>query len=209
MENFNSQNNRNILNEWEKMVFHLPYAFHGRRMIVDKWVTWMETNGKSEIIFSEVGKPSSNLDKEWIKKVSKSDIYKKFVDEKIAPGEKASSEIGNMYTASIFMSLISSLVEALSVNKDIINKKIGFISYGSGSKAKVFEGTIQDNWKSKIEKLNLFELLDSRKKITISEYENLHRRKVLSNINNNKGVIKLVKINNGEFTEGLRAYFKY
>ena len=209
MENFNSQNNRNILNEWEKMVFHLPYAFHGRRMIVDKWVTWMETNGKSEIIFSEVGKPSSNLDKEWIKKVSKSDIYKKFVDEKIAPGEKASSEIGNMYTASIFMSLISSLVEALSVNKDIINKKIGFISYGSGSKAKVFEGTIQDNWKSKIEKINLFELLDSRKKITISEYENLHRRKVLSNINNNKGVIKLVKINNGEFTEGLRAYFKY
>ena len=209
MENFNSQNNRNILNEWEKMVFHLPYAFHGRRMIVDKWVNWMETNGKSEIIFSEVGKPSSNLDKEWIKKVSKSDIYKKFVDEKIAPGEKASSEIGNMYTASIFMSLISSLVEALSVNKDIINKKIGFISYGSGSKAKVFEGTIQDNWKSKIEKLNLFELLDSRKKITISEYENLHRRKVLSNINNNKGVIKLVKINNGEFTEGLRAYFKY
>mgnify|MGYP001286014670 FL=1 len=209
MENFNSQNNRNILNEWEKMVFHLPYAFHGRRMIVDKWVTWMETNGKSEIIYSEVGKPSSNLDKEWIKKVSKSDIYKKFVDEKIAPGEKASSEIGNMYTASIFMSLISSLVEALSVNKDIINKKIGFISYGSGSKAKVFEGTIQDNWKSKIEKINLFELLDSRKKITISEYENLHRRKVLSNINNNKGVIKLVKINNGEFTEGLRAYFKY
>tara|TARA_B100000902_G_C27316367_1_gene921587 strand:- start:3299 stop:4741 length:1443 start_codon:yes stop_codon:yes gene_type:complete len=209
MENFNSQNNRNILNEWEKMVFHLPYAFHGRRMIVDKWVNWMETNGKSEIIFSEVGKPSSNLDKEWIKKVSKSDIYKKFVDEKIAPGEKASSEIGNMYTASIFMSLISSLVEALSVNKDIINKKIGFISYGSGSKAKVFEGTIQDNWKSKIEKLNLFELLDSRKKITISEYENLHRRKVLSNINNNKGVIKLVKINSGEFTEGLRAYFKY
>jgi len=209
MENFNSQNNRNILNEWEKMVFHLPYAFHGRRMIVDKWVTWMETNGKSEIIYSEVGKPSSNLDKEWIKKVSKSDIYKRFVDEKIAPGEKASSEIGNMYTASIFMSLISSLVEALSVNKDIINKKIGFISYGSGSKAKVFEGTIQDNWKSKIEKLNLFELLDSRKKITISEYENLHRRKVLSNINNNKGVIKLVKINNGEFTEGLRAYFKY
>tara|TARA_B100001109_G_scaffold157457_1_gene128100 strand:+ start:4158 stop:5600 length:1443 start_codon:yes stop_codon:yes gene_type:complete len=209
MENFNSQNNRNILNEWEKMVFHLPYAFHGRRMIVDKWVNWMETNGKSEIIFSEVGKPSSNLDKEWIKKVSKSAIYKKFVDEKIAPGEKASSEIGNMYTASIFMSLISSLVEALSVNKDIINKKIGFISYGSGSKAKVFEGTIQDNWKSKIEKINLFELLDSRKKITISEYENLHRRKVLSNINNNKGVIKLVKINNGEFTEGLRAYFKY
>ena len=114
-----------------------------------------------------------------------------------------------MYTASIFMSFISSLVESLSSNKEFINKKIGFISYGSGSKAKIFEGTIQDNWESKIKQLKLFEILDSRKKITISVYENLHRRKVSSNINNNKGVIKLVEINNGEFTEGLRSYLKY
>ena len=132
-----------------------------------------------------------------------------FIDEKIAPGEKASSEIGNMYTASIFMSLISSLVESLSSTKEFINKKIGFISYGSGSKAKIFEGTIQDNWEPKIKQLKLFEILDSRKKITISEYENLHRRKVSTNINNNKGVIKLVEINNGEFTEGLRSYLKH
>ena len=208
-EDFDNQNDRNILTEWEKIIFHLPYAFHGRRMIIDKWINWMEKNGKSEIIFSEAGKPESKLDKDWIKKVSKSDTYKNFIDEKIAPGEKASSEIGNMYTASIFMSLISSLVESLSSNKEFINKKIGFISYGSGSKAKIFEGTIQDNWESKIKQLKLFEILDSRKKITISEYENLHRRKVSSNINNNKGVIKLVKINNGEFTEGLRSYLKY
>ena len=208
-EDFNNQNDRNILNEWKKIIFHLPYAFHGRRMIIDKWISWMEKNGRSEIIFSEAGKPESKLDKDWIKKVSKSDTYKNFIDEKIAPGEKASSEIGNMYTASIFMSLISSLVESLSSNEELINKKIGFISYGSGSKAKIFEGTIQDNWESKIKQLKLFEILDSRKKITISEYENLHRRKVSSNINNNKGVIKLVEINNGEFTEGLRSYLKY
>ena len=41
------------------------------------------------------------------------------------------------------MSLISSLVEAASGDKKLENKKIGFISYGSGSKAKVFEGTIE------------------------------------------------------------------
>ena len=66
-----------------------------------------------------------------------------FIEDKISPGEKASSEIGNMYTASIFMSLISSLVEAFEKDRELINKKIGFISYGSGSKAKIFEGTIQ------------------------------------------------------------------
>ena len=209
IEDFNSQNKRNILKEWESVIFHLPYAFHGRRMIADKWVEWMEDNGDSELIYTEVGKPSSDLDKDWIKKVSKSNVYKNFINQKIAPGEKASSEIGNMYTASIFMSFISSLDEAISDGKDLNNKKIGFISYGSGSKAKIFEGTIQNQWINKIKKIKLFQNLNSRKKISIDIYEKLHRRKVSSNINNNEGIIKLKGIDNGEFTEGLRNYFKY
>ena len=209
IEDFNSQNKRNILKEWESVIFHLPYAFHGRRMIADKWVEWMENNGDSELIYTEVGKPSSSLDKDWIKKVSRSNVYKNFIDQKIAPGEKASSEIGNMYTASIFMSFISSLDEAISDGKDLNNKKIGFISYGSGSKAKIFEGTIQNQWINKIKKIKLFQNLDSRKKISIDIYEKLHRRKVSSNINNNEGIIKLKNIDNGEFTEGLRNYLKY
>ena len=40
------------------VIFHLPYAFHGRRMITDKWVEWMENNGDSELIYTEVGKPA-------------------------------------------------------------------------------------------------------------------------------------------------------
>ena len=209
IEDFNSQNKRNILKEWESVIFHLPYAFHGRRMIADKWVEWMENNGDSELIYTEVGKPSSDSDKDWIKKVSKSNVYKNFINQKIAPGEKASSEIGNMYTASIFMSFISSLDEAISDGKDLNNKKIGFISYGSGSKAKIFEGTIQNQWIDKIKKIKLFQNLDSRKKISIEIYEKLHKRKVSSNINNNEGIIKLKGIDDGEFTEGLRNYFKY
>ena len=107
------------------------------------------------------------------------------------------------------MSLISSLVEAASNDNEFTNKKIGFISYGSGSKAKIFEGTVQTNWKDKIERIKLFQNLDSRKKISIDIYEQLHKRKVSSNINNNQGIIKLKNIDKGEFTEGLRNYFKY
>lgn len=209
IEDFNNQNNRNILKEWENIIFHLPYAYHGRRMITDKWIDWMNKNGDSELIYSEAGKPESDLDKDWIKKVSKSNIYKDFVDQKIAPGEKASSEIGNMYTASIFMSLISSLVEALSNGNDITNKKIGFISYGSGSKAKIFEGTVQKKWMDRIGTIKLFQNLNSRQKISVDIYEKLHNRKISSNINNNQGIIKLKSIDEGEFTEGLRCYLKY
>ena len=51
--------------------------------------------------------------------------------------------------------------------------------------------------------------LNKRKKISIDVYENLHKRRVTSNINNNDGIIKLNKISDGEFTEGLRNYLKY
>jgi hydroxymethylglutaryl-CoA synthase len=107
------------------------------------------------------------------------------------------------------MSLISSLVEAVEKDKKLENKKIGFISYGSGSKAKIFEGTIQKDWVDKIKPITLFDSLNKRKKISIDVYENLHKRKVTSNINNNNGVIKLSRISNGEFDEGLRNYKKY
>ena len=209
IENFNEQNQRNILTDWENIIFHLPYAFHGRRMIINKWLDWMSENDKIEEIYSEIGKPESNQDKDWIKKESKSSLYKNFVENKIAPGEMASSEIGNMYTASIFMSLISSLVDAANNDKKFEDKKIGFISYGSGSKAKIFEGTVQKNWIKKINTIKLFDSLNKRKKISIDIYEKLHNRKITSNINNNDGVIKLNKISDGEFTEGLRNYLKY
>ena len=178
-------------------------------MIVNKWMDWMKENNQFEKIYSEIGKPNSSEDKDWIKKVSKSDIYKSFIEDKISPGEKASSEIGNMYTASIFMSLISSLVEAFEKDRELINKKIGFISYGSGSKAKIFEGTIQKDWITKTKPIKLFENLDNRKKVSVDIYEKLHKRKISSNINNNDGIIKLSKISKDEFTEGLRNYIKY
>ena len=209
IEDFNEQNQRDILSDWENIIFHLPYAYHGRRMIVNKWMDWMKENNQFEKIYSEIGKPNLSEDKDWIKKVSKSDIYKSFIEDKISPGEKASSEIGNMYTASIFMSLISSLVEAFEKDRKLENKKIGFISYGSGSKAKIFEGTIQKDWIIKTKPIKLFENLDNRKKVSVDIYEKLHKRKISSNINNNDGIIKLSKISKDEFTEGLRNYIKY
>ena len=43
------------------------------------------------------------------------------------------------------MALIS-LSPALEKGEDIKNAKIGFLSYGSGSKAKIFEGTLESQW---------------------------------------------------------------
>ena len=63
------------------------------------------------------------------------------------------------------MSLISSWLKHRQMIMNLLIRKIGFISYGSGSKAKIFEGTVQTNWKDKIEKVKLFQNLDSRKRL--------------------------------------------
>ena len=71
---------------------------------------------KLEKLVNEIGPES---DPEWTKKAYKSSAYKNFINEKIMPGELASSEIGNMYTASIFMSFLSMLSYHLKTQKSI------------------------------------------------------------------------------------------
>ena len=205
MEHFIEQKNTNLLTDWDKLVFHLPYAFQGRRMMLDIWIEWMKENGKLGDIEKEVGNEDHNDIKTWKKSVSKSSLYKTFVKEKIADGEVASGEIGNMYTASIFMSLISHLYVSCENNQELEGKRFGFISYGSGSKSKVFEGTIQNNWKSKTKHLSLFDSLSNRTFIDFETYEKLHNSQYDTPLNE-KDDFSLKYISTEKNKEGFRYY---
>src|SRR5690606_39489621 len=81
-----------------------------------------------------------------------------------------------MYTASIFMSLISHLYFEAKNNTHLEGKTLGFIAYGSGSKSKIYTGTISQNWKNKILKVELDKYLGNRNSITFEEYEPIHRK---------------------------------
>ena len=120
------------------------------------------------------------------------------------PGELASSEIGNMYTASIFMSFLSMLSYHLKGQKSIEGNNVAFISYGSGSKAKIFYGTLEKNWKEKIINIDLFKILADRKEISFKEYEDLHRYALDKSIS--KHSIKLAHIDKNPNSAGYRNY---
>ena len=204
IDHFLEQEKVNILKDWKHLIFHLPYAFHGRRMILKKWISWLDENGRLDQLINEIGEKNNQED--WIKLASKSKIYKEFIETRIAPGEFASSNIGNMYTASIFMSLLSMLNNALISKIEITDERIGFISYGSGSKAKIFEGTIESTWKNKIKNSGLFDALEERKEVDVSTYEKLHKNIITTPVSESINKIKLSSIQNGEFTRGLRTY---
>ncbi len=207
LDHYKTQKKINVLREWGHLIFHLPYAFQARRLIVNNWINWLKENNKINSLYLEIGNPPTN-DKEkliWIKKVAKSKLYKKFIAARIEPGEKASSEIGNMYTASIFMSLLSLLSTSAKINTELSSNKIGFFSYGSGSKSKVFEGQIQPDWKKKINKIQLFSKLNTRTKINVDLYEKLHTNS-LDNSIIKKEKIYLSHVENKENNKGLRVY---
>ncbi len=45
-EHFNSFKKIDFLNQWNHLIFHLPYAFHGRRMIFNNWLSWVKKDEK-------------------------------------------------------------------------------------------------------------------------------------------------------------------
>ncbi|WP_106915051.1 hydroxymethylglutaryl-CoA synthase family protein [Chryseobacterium aurantiacum] len=154
--------------DWKYIVFHLPYAFHGKRIF-------------TEIYSLENGLPYETPEEQKV--VAKSENYMQLINDAIEKTQRASSEIGNMYTASIFMAFLSGLQTSFNENEDLSGKEIGFFGYGSGSKSKVFAGKISESWKKVAEKWNLFENLKNRTAIDFDTYEKLHRKQLNMSVN--------------------------
>lgn len=155
---------------WKYLIFHLPYAFHGKRVF-------------TEIYSIENGLSYETAEEQ--KAVAKSEGYIQFINDKIEKSQRASSEIGNMYTASIFMALLSALQTSFNENEELAGQEIGFLGYGSGSKSKVFAGKVSENWKNVVAKWDLFEELKNRTPIDFDTYEKLHRKQLENSVNEN------------------------
>ncbi|MEL6804090.1 MAG: hydroxymethylglutaryl-CoA synthase, partial [Bacteroidota bacterium] len=136
---------------WSRLIFHLPYAYQARRMFAEIYVEELKANGNWMAFIAKHGLEVPCADNyedreeyltrcgQFLKSVSKTSDYKDFVNEKIAPGEWASSQVGNMYAGSIWLSLMSALESGIKEENQLeAGDELGFFAYGSGSKSKVF-----------------------------------------------------------------------
>lgn len=178
-----------VYDSWRSIVMHLPYAFQGRRMLSEIYAL-----DASDTIIS--GDEDASEYQNKLKKISKSEAYKEFVNEKLMPAEIASSLIGNLYTGSIFMGLLSTLAHFHDTKKEISGCKFGFLAYGSGSKSKVFEGTIQTDWKLAIADVNLFETIEKSFEIDFDTYNKLHKKEQKTSIQTPRNEWVLDRIEN-------------
>ncbi|MCB0663661.1 MAG: hypothetical protein KDC24_13025, partial [Saprospiraceae bacterium] len=178
----------NVLERWERLIFHLPYAFHAKRIASEIFMLENKNQNAWSKIESEVAMDEplrSDFESEeayekayheYLRLITKTPTYKAFVKEKLGKSQKASSDVGNMYACSIFLALLSTLEEDYKENTNLTGKKFGFFGYGSGSKSKVFEATIQENWKEVVGKFGVATKLENRTPVSYNDYEALHRK---------------------------------
>lgn len=206
--------------QWSRIIMHLPYAYQAKRMFPDVFRHDREHTAMWDDVVSEIGpmpeRPATEDEESlaaWEKekdayrrKISKTSQYTEFHAERIEKGQRASSLIGNQYTGSIFLALMSTFESDLEDNSNLDNTLFGMCGYGSGAKAKVFEGKVNPRWREVVATWRLFERLAGRMAIDHVTYENLHKGTQDNSVIEPKGEFALVDIGEEGVEEGARRY---
>lgn len=89
------------------------------------------------------------------------------MDAQIADTLRYNREIGNSYTASMYIGLASLLDHA---DADLAGSRVGFFSYGSGSVGEFFTGVVQPGYRARLRAAAHRRLLDDRQRVSYAEY---------------------------------------
>jgi hydroxymethylglutaryl-CoA synthase len=206
-----------VILDWDRIIFHLPYAFHGKRIAAELFMMAMKAAGKwdsfAEALDPEPERSAFASDEEYekaasyyLRSITKTDVYRAFVNEKLEKAQRASSSVGNMYACSIFLALMSTLEVDLQAYEDLAGKDLGFVGYGSGSKSKVFVGTVQPGWQSVVEHFGVFDTLSESQAITYETYEQLHRGQLSQCVRPASGEFAIERIGTEGTRQGARYY---
>lgn len=96
------------------------------------------------------------------------DLSEEIVTEQVTHALEYGRNMGNSYTASLYVGLASLLDTA---KENLANKRIGFYSYGSGCVAEYFSGIVQPGYKNALHTQYHTDLLATRKLLSYPEYE--------------------------------------
>ncbi|MEI6411214.1 MAG: hydroxymethylglutaryl-CoA synthase [Bacteroidota bacterium] len=215
---FKSEQYPALSERWSRMIFHLPYAFHAKRMFLERFVSERKAKGvwaadvmrfgfqePEESAFPD-SKSYEKAQAVFLKTVSESALYRRFVHDKLEKAQRASQDTGNVYTASIFLALMSTLESDQQENSNLKGKRFGFVAYGSGSKAKVFEAIVQPDWQTIAAQFHIFEKLKQRQAVDYDQYELLHNGAQQTPVFTEKGRWGLERIGVEGVTLGARYY---
>ncbi|MHA2062577.1 MAG: hydroxymethylglutaryl-CoA synthase family protein, partial [Candidatus Sifarchaeia archaeon] len=120
-------------------------------------------------------------------------IFEESFEKKVVPTLRGAREVGNIYTGSVFMSLISLMEEK---GGDLKGRNVGIFSYGSGCGSEFFPIRIGDGIRQQVNRINFVEQLRKRRKISFHEYTELYSESGRKGVINSKDILR----NKSEFS---------
>lgn len=104
-----------------------------------------------------------------VEKSVSADKYKKLTKH-YQESIKFSREIGNLYTGSLYLGLLSYLINAAQENEKVL-----LFSYGSGAVGELYSAEIQPGFEKMIDKNLILDEMKSRQKLSIPDYEKIYQ----------------------------------
>lgn len=142
------------INSFEKILFHIPFPKMAKYAFERLCEGVYAENNEMQNVFNEKTKDSLNL----------------------------AREVGNIYSGSLYLSIISMFENAIKNREYLEGKDILLCSYGSGASSKVFSAKVANSWRDVAKKFNYQEELKTikeggpRKALTMKVYEILHKK---------------------------------
>ena len=210
-----------LTEDWKRIIMHLPYAFQAKRMFPAVFAYERRERASWDDVEDEIGLPPSLDDFDetpegviehekamdaYRRAISKTEAYREFHAERIEKGQRASSLIGNQYTGSIFLAMMSTFESDYEADSLLEGNRFGLCGYGSGAKAKVFEGIVSDRWREVVASWNMFERMAGRLAIDKVTYEALHKGTYEGSVVMPRGEFALVEVEEEGVREGARNY---
>jgi len=176
-----------ILDHVSRAVYHNPHkkmvmgAYAS--LLVHEWRTlprWKKVveeigDEPSRSGMSDVDYYTSSPYQEYRRKFMKSHWFLDSFEEKIGTSTKAPELVGNSYSASVFVGLDSILENDKS---DLTGTNVILCGYGSGSHAIIQANIFREGYRHEAKKLDLMNRLGTSKKLSIEEYEQIHRDEI-------------------------------
>jgi hydroxymethylglutaryl-CoA synthase len=104
--------------------------------------------------------------------VSGHDTDEAEVEQAVGPTTAYNAVIGNSYTASVYLGLAA----LLDRGDDLTGRSVGFLSYGSGSVAEFFAGTLVPGYREHLRTQAHRAAVDRRRTLGYAAYRELHGR---------------------------------
>lgn len=172
-----------LLDHIDRAIYHNPH----KKMVISAYASLLihEWRGlpRWKSIEAEIGPEPSRAGmgdlefymsegyKEYRRKFMKTHQFVQNFEKHTGSSIIAPELVGNAYSVSVFVGL-DSLLE--NDKEDLTGKNVVLCGYGSGSHAVIQGGRVPVGYREVVRKLDFMEQLNSRRKLSIEEYEAIH-----------------------------------